>query len=101
MTRITPMLGSAERRCRELRQNSQNQQNESPKLKLAPSPRSLTATLAALPSISEIPFLDSVYSVQLPHPRYPRNLRFPLGLIQIVHFHERNSGSVVYGSAED
>ena len=72
MTRIALMLGSAERGRRERRQNSQNQQNESPKLKLAPSPRSLTATLAALPSISEIPFLDSVHSVELPHLRYPR-----------------------------
>ena len=65
MTRIALMLGSAERGRRERRQNSQNQQNESPKLKLAPSPRSLTATLAALPSISEIPFLDSVHSVEI------------------------------------
>ena len=40
-------------------------------MKLAGSPRSLSATLAALPSISEIPFLDSVHSV----PKRLRDLR--------------------------
>ncbi len=40
------------------------QNPDSEKLKLARSPRSLTAALAALPSISEIPFLDFVHSVQ-------------------------------------
>src|SRR6266576_2127641 len=63
-----------------------------PRLKLVRLPLSLAAALAALPSISEIPF-----------PRFckilfilSKNAHSEFALMQVVHFHEPNSSGAVY-----
>src|SRR5882724_8432964 len=63
-----------------------------PRLKLVRLPLSLAAALAALPSISEIPF-----------PRFckilfilSKNAHSEFAIMQVVHFHEPNSSGAVY-----